>query len=98
MLEACYIHAMSALQVKNFPDELHTKLRKRAAREGRSVSGYVLAVLTEDLERPDWDEWFATLNTREPVAGITREDVSASIDEARSEREEQLERAFLDRH
>jgi antitoxin FitA len=95
---ACYIHAMSALQVKNFPDELHTKLRKRAAREGRSVSSYVLSVLTEDLERPDWEEWFATLDTREPVVDFTREDIVASIDEARGEREEQLERAFLDRH
>jgi plasmid stability protein len=89
---------MPALQVKNFPDDLHAKLRKRAAREGRSVSGYVLAVLTENLERPDWEEWFATLDTREPVAGFTREDIVASIDEARGEREEQLERAFLDRH
>jgi len=89
---------MAALQVKNFPDDLHAKLRRRAAREGRSVSGYVLAILRDDLERPDWQEWFATLDTREPVVGFTREDVIAAIDEARDEREEQLERAFLDRH
>jgi plasmid stability protein len=89
---------MSALQVKNFPDDLHAKLRERAARDGRSVSGYVLAVLRDDLERPDWPAWFATLDTREPVVGITSEDIIASIDEARSEREEQLERAVLDRH
>jgi plasmid stability protein len=88
---------MSALQVKNFPDDLHAKLRKRAARKGRSVSSYVLDVLTDDLERPDWDEWFATLDTREPVDSVTREDVLAAIDEGRNEREEQLIGALLDR-
>jgi plasmid stability protein len=89
---------MSALQVKDFPEDLHAKLRERAARQGRSVSGYVLDVLRHDLERPSWDEWFATLDTREPVSGLTRDDVVEAIDGAREERAEQLERAVLDRH
>jgi plasmid stability protein len=87
---------MSALQVKNFPEDLHAKLRRRAARKGRSVSSYVLDVLTDDLERPDWDEWFATLDTREPVDSVTHEDVLAAIDEGRNEREEQMIDALLD--
>lgn len=33
----------------------------------------------------DWKEWFAVLDTREVVAGFTREDVLAAIDEARDE-------------
>jgi len=95
MLYSC---SVSALQVKNFPDDLHAKLRSRAARQGRSVSGYVTAVLENDLERPDWEEWFATLDTREPVRGFTRDDVLGALDEAREERAEQLERSVLDRH
>jgi plasmid stability protein len=89
---------MTALQVKNVPDELHAKLRARAARQGRSVSSYVLAVLKDDLERPGWEEWLTSLDAREPVRGLAGEDIVEALDEARDEREGQLERAFRDRH
>lgn len=98
MLLACYSHAMSAIQVKNFPEDLHAKLRKRAASQGRSVSGYVTEVLRRDLELPTWDQWFKTLKTRKPVRGISREDVLEAIHEGREERADQLERAHFDSH
>jgi plasmid stability protein len=89
---------MSAIQVKNFPADLHAKLRKRAASQGRSVSGYVTEVLKRDLELPTWDQWFKTLETRKPVQGISRDDILDAIHEGREERADQLERAHLDSH
>ena len=89
---------MSAIQVKNFPEDLHAKLRERAAGQGRSVSGYVTEVLRRDLELPSWEQWFKTLETREPVRGISREDILEAIHEGREERADQLERARLDSH
>ncbi len=95
---ACYPHAVSAIQVKNFPEDLHVKLRKRAASQGRSVSGYVTEVLRRDLELPTWDQWFETLKTRKPAQGISREDVLEAVHEGREERADQLEHAHFDSH
>ena len=40
------------LQIRNVPDELHRRLKSRAASEGTSLSGYALAELRRSLERP----------------------------------------------
>ncbi len=88
---------MSALQVRNFPADLHIKLRERAAREGRSVSGYVTEVLRRDLARPTTREWLDSLK-RDPPTDIASEEIAKSIHEGRAEREEQILRAIADRH
>ncbi|MDX6683227.1 MAG: Antitoxin ParD [Solirubrobacteraceae bacterium] len=36
---------MSTIQVRNVPEDLHRQLKLRAAREGRTLSDYVLHVL-----------------------------------------------------
>ena len=41
---------MSVLNIKNFPDKLYEKLRKRAKKEHRSVSRQVIHLLSETLE------------------------------------------------
>jgi antitoxin FitA len=94
---ACYLHAMSALQVKNFPDDLHAKLRERAAREGRSVSGYVLATLERDLAAPSTREWLDGLK-RDPATDVKSEQITRAIQAGRDERDEQILRAIADRH
>lgn len=43
---------MATLNVKNFPDDLYAKLKKRAKQEGRSVSSEVTQLLARDLNRP----------------------------------------------
>jgi plasmid stability protein len=43
---------MATLNVKNFPDDLYAKLKKRAKQEGRSVSSEVTQLLDRDLNRP----------------------------------------------
>src|ERR1700677_5145331 len=95
---ACYSPAMSAIQVKNFPADLHAKLRKRAASQGRSVSGYVTEVLKRDLELPTWEQWVKTLETRQRVQGSRRDDIVDAIHEGREERADDLESAHLDSH
>lgn len=41
---------MATLNLKNFPDELHEKLKSRAAEQHRSVSQEVIHILERALE------------------------------------------------
>ena len=59
---------MSAMiQIRNVPDELHRKLKARAALQGKSLSDYLLQTIAEAAERPSVEEWRARLRTREPM-------------------------------
>ena len=49
---------MKTLQIRNVPDDVHRRLKARAAREGRSLSELALSELRRSLDRPTWDEWF----------------------------------------
>ena len=64
-----YVLRMSRMiQIRNVPDALHRRLKARAAREGRSLSGYLLAAIRELAERPTVEELRARLARRAPVA------------------------------
>ncbi len=89
---------MSAIQVKNVPPELHERLRRRARREGRSLSDYILSVLGRDLETPTLREWLEGLSEDEPVAGITGDEIADVIREGRAERDEQIAGALAAGH
>lgn len=97
MLKACYLHAMSAIQVKGVPADLHERLRARARAEGRSLSDYVLYVLERDLALPTTREWLERLKEDEPVTGVSSEDIVAALHEGRAERDAQIQRAISDR-
>jgi plasmid stability protein len=59
---------MSAMiQIRNVPEELHRKLKARAALEGKSLSDYLLESIVEMAARPSVEEWRARLRTREPM-------------------------------
>ncbi len=94
---ACYSHAISAIQVKNVPSDLHQRLRARARSEGRNLSDYVLDVLQRDLALPTTREWLDQVKQREPVTGVSRERILELIDQGRDERDEQI-RAATSRH
>jgi hypothetical protein len=87
MLEACYFHAMAAIQVKNVPMDLHEAIRRRAAEHGMTIGGYIMMLAEKDIERPSRAEWFRQLRRDEPVLNI---DVVATLDAVRAEREQQL--------
>lgn len=49
------------LQIRNVPDELHRKLKARAALAGMSMSEYALRELSRALERPTREELLARI-------------------------------------
>jgi plasmid stability protein len=73
---------MKALQIRNVPDDVHRKLKARAALAGMSLSELALAELRRSLERPTRQELLARVAARE------RAEVSIPADEAvRAERD-----------
>ena len=56
------------IQVRNVPDEVHRKLKSRAALAGMSLSAYALAELQSSLDRPTTDELMQRLKARVPVS------------------------------
>ena len=72
------------IQVRNVPDEVHRKLKNRAALAGMSLSAYALAELRSCLDRPTTDELIQRLRTRVPVSVRPR-----PADAIREEREHQ---------
>ena len=66
---ACaHVGRMSVMiQIRNVPEDLHRKLKARAAMEGKSLSDYLLQQVTAIAARPSVAEWRARLAAREPV-------------------------------
>jgi plasmid stability protein len=62
-----YANRMKTLQIRNVPDDVHRRLKARAAMEGRSLSDLALAELTRSLERPTRRELLDRIAAREPV-------------------------------
>lgn len=55
------------IQIRNVPDELHQKLKERAAKSGMSLSDYLLSEIEQVAEKPTISEWLETVRSREPV-------------------------------
>ncbi|MGM0575954.1 MAG: toxin-antitoxin system HicB family antitoxin [Myxococcota bacterium] len=81
MLEARYPLAMPSLQVKDMPEKLHARLRRRAAELGRPMREIVLEAVARELDRQDFE---AELEQQEPV-DLPRP-AARYLEEARSER------------
>jgi plasmid stability protein len=69
MQNTCFhVSDMSAMiQIRNVPDELHRRLKARAALAGMSLSDYLLKEIREVAERPTMEELRARLATRSRV-------------------------------
>jgi len=70
------------IQIRNVPDDLHGRLKARAAIEGVSLSDLLLAEARRLAERPTPDEMRRRLAAREPAR--PRESAAAAV---RRERE-----------
>ena len=55
------------LQIRNVPDEVHRRLKSRAALAGMSMSDYVLREIEQTLSRPTRDEVFARIAELPPI-------------------------------
>lgn len=58
---------MPAIQIRNVPDDVHRRLKARAAFTGQSLSEHVLAVMRRSLERPTVDELLDRIQSRGTV-------------------------------
>ncbi len=56
------------IQIRNVPDELHRRLKSRAAETGMSLSDYLLAEIRRSAERPTSDELWRRLRSRTEVS------------------------------
>lgn len=55
------------IQIRNVPEEVHRRLKARAASMGLSLSDYLLQQIRTLATQPTMDELFARLRTRKPV-------------------------------
>ena len=68
------------LQIRNMPDELHGRLKARAALAGMSMSDFVLGEIRQALSRPTRAEVLARIAALPPIdldppaADVLRED------------------------
>lgn len=56
------------IQIRNVPNELHRRLKARAALAGRTLSDYLLHEIRRVAERPTLEELRARLHSRAAVA------------------------------
>jgi antitoxin FitA len=61
----------SLIQVRNVPEDLHRRLKARAAMEGLSMSEYVLREIRRALDRPTRQEVIDRLRSQ-PVRRLRR--------------------------
>ena len=70
---ACeYDFRMTSLQIRDMPDDLHRRLKARAALEGQSMSEYALRELRRSLDVPTRQEMM------ERIAALDRVEVTES--------------------
>ena len=58
---------MRMIQVRNVPDDLHRKLKIRAAEQGLSLSDYLLRMAEREAELPTLAELSERIRHRSPV-------------------------------
>jgi plasmid stability protein len=60
------------IQLRHVPDDLHRKLKARAAMEGLSLSAYLIREVRQLAEKPTMSEMMERLARRTPVHLKTR--------------------------
>lgn len=88
---------MSAIQIKNVPQKLHSQLRERARGEGRTLSEWALQVLQRELSVPSTTEWLEQLKN-DPSTDLSSAEIARLVGQGRGEREAQILGALADRH
>jgi len=70
---------MTALQIRSVPEELHRKLKARAAQRGQSLSEYAIEVLRRAAETPTIEELTERIRSRSPAGKASTDEVVALI-------------------
>ena len=66
-MKSQFLVCPKCFQIRNVPDEVHRRLKSRAALTGMSVSDYVLREIEVVLSRPTRDEVFARIAELPPI-------------------------------
>ena len=55
------------IQVRDVPEQVHSTLKARAAREGMSLSDFIKRELEHSAERPTMREWLESTRQAKPI-------------------------------
>jgi plasmid stability protein len=77
------------IQIRHVPEDVHARLKARAAAAGMSLSDYLLREITTLASRPTWREVLDEID-REGPALTGDVDTAALIRELREERDREL--------
>src|SRR5579863_5317550 len=78
------------IQIRNVPEDVHERLKARAAAQGESLNTYMLRMVVHEAERPTLDEVFARIKARGPLGKPDQRSAADYIREGREERDAQL--------
>jgi plasmid stability protein len=56
------------MQIRDVPDDVHSILKARAAREGMSLSDFIKRELERTAERPSMQEWLDRTQQAKPIS------------------------------
>jgi plasmid stability protein len=76
---------MSALTIRDIPDDQVQTLKIRAAQAGKSLQAFMQEMIARETSKPTMAEMMERLN-RETTANVSTSDVLAAIDEGRAGR------------
>ncbi|MEU4119499.1 antitoxin [Kitasatospora sp. NPDC028055] len=76
---------MTALTIRDVPDDQIQTLKVRAAQAGKSLQAFMLDLIAREASKPTMAEMMERLN-RETTADVSAADVLAAIDEGRAGR------------
>lgn len=55
------------IQIRNVPDDVHSVLKARAARERMTLSDFIKRELERTAERPSMQEWLESTRRAKPI-------------------------------
>jgi len=76
------------IQIRHVPEDVHARLKARAAAAGMSLSDYLLREITFLASRPTWQELFDEIDQDGP--GLEGVDTVELIHQGREERDREL--------
>ena len=69
------------VQIRDVPDQVHSTLKARAAREGMSLSDFIKRELERSAERPSMLEWLDRTRHAKPI--VTKRSAAQIVRELR---------------
>lgn len=72
------------IQIRDVPDDVHSKLKTRASRERMSLSDFIKRELERSTQCPTMEEWLEEARKSKPI--LAKQTAAQIIRESRDER------------